>query len=107
MRHITRLFFITANVNFSFDGDADAHNRHRQMNNLSVKRCREKKKKDHEALKAGFKQQEEDLKKAKAEIETLKRTNMRLEAAVQCPPNINSNKDLVSGEIRLHENNTI
>ena len=96
-----------ANINFSFDGDTDAHTRHRQMNNLSVKRCREKKKKDHEALKAGFKQQEEDLKKAKAEIETLKRTNMRLEAAVQCPPNINSNKDLVSGEIRLHENNTI
>ena len=91
-----------AYVNFSFDGDTDAHNRHRQMNNLSVKRCREKKKKDHEALKAGFQQQAEDLKGAKAEIENLKRTIVRLKGAVQGPPSVDSNKDLVSGKIGLH-----
>ena len=48
------------------------------MNNLSVKRCREKKKQEYEALMTGYKKQEGDLKKAKTEIGTLKATIKKL-----------------------------
>ena len=85
------------NNHFSFGGDTKAHLRHRQMNNESVKRCREKKKQEHEALRAGYEKQEEDLKKAKIEIGILKATIKKLQAAVHAPApaNDDANKNLV------------
>lgn len=80
-----------------FGGDTNAHLRHRQMNNLSVKRCREKKKQEYEALMTGYKKQEGDLKKTKTEIGTLKATIKKLQAAGHAPAstNDNANKNLV------------
>ena len=66
---------------FSFGGDTKAHLRHRKMNNESVKRCREKKRQQHEALVAGYQEKEEDLKKAETENETLKAAIKKLYAA--------------------------
>jgi len=81
-----------------FGGDTNAHLHHRQMNNLSVKRCREKKKQEYEALMTGYKQQEGDLKKAKTEIGTLKATIKKLQAAghAPAPTNDNANKNLIA-----------
>ena len=64
------------------------------MNNESVKRCREKKKQQHEALVAGYQEKEEDLNKAKTEIETLKATIKKLYAAY----NDVANKNMVRHE---------
>ena len=68
------------------------------MNNLSVKRCREKKKQEHDALRAGYEKQEEDLKKAKTEIGILKATIKKLHAPVHAPApaNDDANKNLVT-----------
>ena len=67
------------------------------MNNESVKRCREKKKQQHEALVAGYQEKEEDLNKAKTEIETLKATIKKLYAAY----NDVANKNMVRIENEL------
>ena len=68
------------------------------MNNESVKRCREKKKQEHDALRAGYEKQEEDLKKAKTEIGILKATIKKLHAPVHAPApaNDDANKNLVT-----------
>ena len=82
----------------SFGGDKNAHLRHRKMNNESVKRCREKKKQQHEALLAGYQEKEEDLKKAQTEIETLKATIKKLYAAY----NDVANKNMVRRENKMN-----
>ena len=83
------------NYDFSFGGDTKAHLRHRQMNNESVKRCREKKKQQHDALVAGYQQMEEDLKKVQAENQTLRTTVKKLYGAITVPANDITNKNLV------------
>ena len=67
------------------------------MNNESVKRCREKKKQQHEALVASYQEKEEDLKKAQTEIETLKATIKKLYTAY----NDVANKNMVRRENEL------
>ena len=67
------------------------------MNNESVKRCREKKKQEYEALKTGYKKQEEELRTAKKEMEKLKAVVKKLQAATHAPAttNDNANENLV------------
>ena len=67
------------------------------MNNESVKRCREKKKQEYEALRTGYKKQEEELRTAKKEMEKLKAMVMKLQAATHAPAttNDNANENLV------------
>jgi len=77
-----------------FGGDTKAHRRHREMNNESVKRCREKKKQQHDALVAGYQQMEEDLKKVQAENQTLRTTVKKLYGAITVPANDITKKNL-------------
>jgi len=84
-----------------FGGDKKAHLRHRKMNNESVKRCREKKKQQHEALRAGYQQMEEDLKNAQTENATLKAAIKKLYAAVVVPANDIANKNLTAENVAL------
>ena len=91
MQTVTHL----VNYDFSFGGDTKAHLRHRKMNNESVKRCREKKKQQHDALVAGYQQMEEDLKKVQAENQTLRTTVKKLYGAITVPANDITNKNLV------------
>jgi len=100
-----------------FGGDKKAHQRHRKMNNESVKRCREKKKQQHEALEAGYRQKvedlkkatteiqqkEEDLNKAKTEIETLKATIKKLYAAYNDVANMNMAAEVLALKTALKE----
>merc|ERR1712117_67087 len=86
-----------------FGGDTKAHLRHRKMNNESVKRCREKKKKQHEALEAGYQQKEKDLNKAKTEIETLKATIKKLYAAYNDVANMNMAAEVLALKTALKE----
>jgi len=86
-----------------FGGDKKAHLRHRKMNNESVKRCREKKKQQHEALVAGYQEKEEDLNKAKTEIETLKATIKKLYAAYNDVANKNMAAEVLALKSALQE----